>query len=303
MPFNTERHKEIYVKLSYASNPTHLRRIRAGLCLRCENKAVTKRFCLEHARKSVVEMKERYRVRKSGHLCVWCGDKLPADRVQITCEPCFSRRRKYNKKTKENFKKRGMCVDCGKPRDSALTRCSSCRTKKNKRDNSRYETRIAAGLCRYCGAMSLKNVKGFCEPCYMKYLAQIHLHSRRRWAELKEKLDTQGRRCAYSGLPLIVGVNASIDHRACVARHPDKKHEASNLHWVDARVNQMKLHFSEEEFLLLCSDVARFSKNRLDQIEPNNPLCASIRSPQRSTFFGRHKKPVSGISPTHRPKT
>jgi 5-methylcytosine-specific restriction endonuclease McrA len=48
--------------------------------------------------------------------------------------------------------------------------------------------------------------------CYLKDTAGRHLGSRRRWKELQELFERQGRRCALSGVPLTLGCDTEVDH-------------------------------------------------------------------------------------------
>lgn len=85
----------------------------------------------------------------------------------------------------------------------------------------------------------------------MKRRAKEYLGDAVRWPLLLKKLEQQKRRCALSGIPLVIGVNASIDHKLCQAKHPYDRLNRNNLHWVDIRVNKMKGALLLAEFLTL----------------------------------------------------
>lgn len=56
--------------------------------------------------------------------------------------------------------------------------------------------------------------------------------------KLLRQLELQQGKCAISGKPIILGVNASIDHIRPISQRPDLAFELSNLRWVDIKENQ-----------------------------------------------------------------
>lgn len=74
------------------------------------------------------------------------------------------------------------------------------------------------------------------------------------WRLLEQLLESQQRRCVYTGELLIPGINASLDHRIPVAQNGTD--EIGNLQWVTKRVNAMKSDCSHEEFIKLCRTIA-----------------------------------------------
>ena len=70
-------------------------------------------------------------------------------------------------------------------------------------------------------------------------------------AELRRILEEQDCRCAYTGKKLVIGDNASLDHKIPVSRGGAK--EPGNIHWVDWTVNtSFKNGLSHNNFLDLC---------------------------------------------------
>ena len=57
---------------------------------------------------------------------------------------------------------------------------------------------------------------------------------------MAKKLEDSDFRCVYSGLPLIPGDNASVDHALAVATHPERISDPNNLVWCDRDINAMK---------------------------------------------------------------
>ena len=65
--------------------------------------------------------------------------------------------------------------------------------------------------------------------------------------QLLELFKHQGGVCGYTGLPIVIGANASIDHK-----QPKSKggtDELQNLHWVHYQINMMKGDMDLLEFI------------------------------------------------------
>ncbi len=75
--------------------------------------------------------------------------------------------------------------------------------------------------------------------------------------DLLAKIESQGFRCALSGLP-ITPETASLDHIVPVSE--GGSHSVANLQWVHTSVNVMKARLSQMEFIETCKKVA--ARNR-----------------------------------------
>jgi 5-methylcytosine-specific restriction endonuclease McrA len=89
----------------------------------------------------------------------------------------------------------------------------------------------------------------YCRDCYLKHRAGYHFGDRSLWSALLEKLEQQAYRCPYTGEPLALGVNASIDHRLPASRYPEMKTDIANFDWVTKDINAAKGDRTPEEFL------------------------------------------------------
>lgn len=74
-------------------------------------------------------------------------------------------------------------------------------------------------------------------------------------AELHELWIAQNRKCALTGIPLIMGETASLDRI-----NSDKSYCPGNLQWVHKVINIMKNDFPEEVFIDMCRLVSEHRK-------------------------------------------
>jgi CRISPR/Cas system Type II protein with McrA/HNH and RuvC-like nuclease domain len=77
------------------------------------------------------------------------------------------------------------------------------------------------------------------------------LRSSHHWRAIRAKFEAQGGRCAYTGQPLILGLNDSLDHVYPVSRYPARAEDPANIEWTTREVNQMKRDRTPAEFLAL----------------------------------------------------
>lgn len=151
----------------------------------------------------------------------------------------------------------GLCQTCGKGPGPS---CDYCLDRHRKRTAVRVVERKAAGLCYRCAAplnlavnsTSIKYPQ--CTTCFMKATADHHLGGRHRWAELLQIFEKQEGCCAYTGELLILGDNASLDHK--IPRSRGGADEVDNLQWVTWTINDCKRNLTHDEFVALCRRVA-----------------------------------------------
>lgn len=149
-------------------------------------------------------------------------------------------------------------------------RCKSCENiirklhyKNNKQD---YITRNKEwikenklnGKCVRCTQQTMETSNSFCEKHFLQNISHKMLGTKTRWKELYELLKAQEYKCSYTGIPLILGKNASIDHIKPQIKYPELKYEISNLCWVDIVVNRMKRDLEVQQFIILCTKVAKY---------------------------------------------
>lgn len=91
--------------------------------------------------------------------------------------------------------------------------------------------------------------KNTCEVCTLKRIAYDQTGSWKNWKAIRDMFYQQGGCCAYTGLPLRIGDNATLDHLMPKSKGGDNS--LDNLHWVDMTVNRMKDTLTETEFINL----------------------------------------------------
>ena len=116
--------------------------------------------------------------------------------------------------------------------------------------------RRASGLCERCGTLKTEQQTpaACCEQCTLKRIATNLLKDMSRASELGEILAAQNNRCIYSGRLLVLGINASVDHKIPLSK--GGTHDRENLQWADYNVNRMKSDMEESEFLKLVGEIA-----------------------------------------------
>jgi len=146
----------------------------------------------------------------------------------------------YEIKNKDKIATRRRKLRLLKKKSNTCVRCSS------------------VDICNKKSILSGKKTKELlCVVCYLKRFSKKYLGRSTRWEEIEKMFNSQNGKCYYSGITLVIGDNASIDHR--VPRSKDGKNEISNLNFVDWRVNVMKRSLLEEDFIYICKKIAEIN--------------------------------------------
>ena len=140
--------------------------------------------------------------------------------------------------------------------------------------NDRAKRLMSQGYCVICGAVeSMESLKGagmfhqLCETCYLTKLAGRRLGHRSLWTALKQRLESQCRRCAYTGIKLILGENDSLDHIKPVHHFPNLRADPNNTEWVCREVNEMKRDRTPEEFLSIIRTILTYRGPRVLNVD------------------------------------
>lgn len=111
---------------------------------------------------------------------------------------------------------------------------------------------VAAGTCIDC-RRSAADVAQKCVTCWFRYAACRNAGGSKNGPTLEAIWHAQGGRCALTGVALVRGDGASVDHH--VPRSRGGTHDASNLRWVTRAANVAKNNLSDDDFLALCRNV------------------------------------------------
>lgn len=197
----------------------------------------------------VIIMKDIQKDNKVYRICYVCRKELELNADNF-----------YKNKTKE----KGFelcCKNCSKQRLAKYKQKQKTEQEKKKYNKYRNEWRklqSEKGLCKVCKQPHLPNQK----TCYKHYLADLsrkHLGSTKYWEKLDELFLKQNGKCAISGLPIQIGVNASIDHIKPLSKHPETLNQLSNLQWINSDINRMKLDMEFDQFLVLIRTILEYN--------------------------------------------
>jgi hypothetical protein len=133
--------------------------------------------------------------------------------------------------------------------------CRDCQNQINKKSKEQRLERKRRGQCRQCNVKRMKT-SSYCLYHYMKKIATKTTHDTSIGPALYKKYLDQHKQCYYTGLPIELGVNASIDHVHCQSRHGFWKSDIRNMVWTTKKLNSAKTDLDLGEFLRICELVA-----------------------------------------------
>jgi 5-methylcytosine-specific restriction endonuclease McrA len=113
-----------------------------------------------------------------------------------------------------------------------------------------------------CESCILKSEYGvFCKKHWFKDRSVTHTGTVKNWELLKQKLEDQNFQCYYTGELLIIGENASVDHRTPLSR--EGKTTMDNVVWCTIKINILKGDSTEDEFYDRIDKICEIRKARL----------------------------------------
>lgn len=176
---------------------------------------------------------------------------LEAERKCIKCEEI---------KPIELFVKRGqgykgVCKECYRSYHNNYAAANQSKLAVTRSFNR--NSRELKGLCRYCKLEAIPN-KRVCEKHYIidissKTLGVGNIDIAK---ELLRRFH-ENPYCPYTGDPLMLGVNAHLDHILSLKNRPDLKGDIDNVEWVSETANLSKNGFNKDEFIKFCKLVSR----------------------------------------------
>ena len=149
--------------------------------------------------------------------CRCCGKKLNTHIKTLHCRLCLRKESIRQKAKRVQARLENNCRRCFKPKESSRYQYAYCQLCKQREDYRRLQIR--------------------------KRLIQNAL----------SLLKDQNFHCNYTGIKLIQGVNASLDHK--IPRHRGGSNHINNLHWIDREINRMKGTLTHNEFLKTIQEI------------------------------------------------
>jgi len=232
------------------------RKIAEGLCSACNKPRGpwgTNTHCQECAEKARNRSSKNSDMRLNLGLCAEC--KKPIEdagrkRLCAACAPTVNKKLSGNRhKWRVNRAATGRCTECGGEREpgSEFRLCRGCRTSDNGKPWGSNK-----GVCHGCGGELDTNLR-HCSSCLIRQfvgnagLTAYHLPI------LLKKLKDQDNKCYYTGVPLVAGINLSIDHIIPKSSldYPGNRY-LPNIVWCDTTINKKKSVKSLEEFRKYC---------------------------------------------------
>jgi hypothetical protein len=265
-----------------------------GLCPLCgkQSPAPNRAHCQECADEDKLTKRARDTERLKVGICTVCGKRqcVPG---KSKCNKCATVANTARDDLRKINLASGLCSECGsRPSLPKKYRCKECTDAMRLKDAERRRRKIADGICgingcnesifrsvfckahwehnRSCQKERAAHLRSknlctscgknptndctLCESCHLKRAAKKYLGDKSHWVSLQDKFNSQQRRCVYSGIPLLIGQNASLDH--IIAKSKGGTNTIGNLQWVHIWINKMKNDLPHEEFLLLLDDFA-----------------------------------------------
>lgn len=251
---NRNKCQECLDKDNLKSSARFREKAQRGECYYCKSLAVAGgRLCQRHLDKRRAYDKDR---RSVG--CDKCGK--PREKGCL-CYGCWEKRMVYLKQRRDGRVAAKLCQFCSKPVLVGRL-CDECRINKRQARADLKLIRQQLGLCLKCGKEKFDGATR-CVTCFLKDIAHCHFGQRKLYVKLFEILDRQNGFCPYTGEKLVLGQNATLDHKVSRARGGSS--DLFNLQWVykgDFDVNWMKGMMSEEEFFVAIKKIYHFVKQK-----------------------------------------
>ena len=222
--------------------------VAAGLCVRCRkpHDGHSQR-CRSCTAACVDSNRMNKRAARASEQCVEC--RAPWKGETLRCPDCKLRQSaRWARRTESDH-----CSRCGNLKDGTHHTCAACRETMREASNRRRQKYRDDGKCVQCG-QPRTGPSLYCDEHILKTAAYRWLDAIHQWPALAELLACQQGRCAYTGEQLVLGSNASLDHK--VPRSRGGPNSIENVHWVAWKINRMKTDLSHDEFVGICKLIA-----------------------------------------------
>lgn len=194
------------------------------------------------------EQRKQYLREYRSRVCESCGG---SKEVAGYCRSCWAKRTERRKQLTTEKKSRGECITCTNLVAQGKAKCDSCQAKARQQRTAREAKRKEQGLCLLCGKCESKGSSNRCEQCFCKEIASWHFKEAARWRDIYDVFIEQKGKCPFTKQSLVLGHNASLDHKLPKSRGGSDEKE--NLQWVYSdgvvNINTMKWNMTDKEFL------------------------------------------------------
>lgn len=158
--------------------------------------------------------------------------------------------RQKERVNKQNFydahRSQGLCLECVNPVAEGKARCEACLTRRRAKRKERLTQATETGKCGSCCTLEAIQGNRLCVKCYLRSISVSHFGTTRLWEQLLHKFNEQNSRCALSGFPLTLGVDAELD--PILPKGIGGSELIANTQWVLHVVNRMKDKLLEDDF-------------------------------------------------------
>ena len=203
--------------------------------------------------------------------CKDCGVERGESGTTVFCRACANRRnqRAYTRRerSRQQWRAGGDCVcnGCGgQLPDAAFKRCFACRsyarTHYATSAPSRKARKQALGTCVVCRKPALRPSR-YCQQHFLENILRKRRIPSGDYDSFWAKLEAQHFLCFYTGIELVPGRNASLDHRIPTSRGGSPT-DPENCVWCDRLVNAFKNDLTEDEFIERCRIVVALASKR-----------------------------------------
>lgn len=174
-------------------------------------------------------------------LCNSCGSRM-SDKAFKTCDRCRDQ-------TSERLNRHLMSTPRAPQKLSA-----QALSKRRSAASIRKSRKASSGICFVCRQPKMQASR-YCKAHWLDNTLRRYGFGRHQHDAMWAKLEAQEFRCYYSGVSLVPGVNASLDHLIPRSRGGDPTDE-ENCVWCDRLMNSFKNDLTEAEFVERCKAVA-----------------------------------------------
>jgi predicted Rdx family selenoprotein len=222
----------------------------------------------------------KVKMKKDGR-CVECGNERNSTSI-VYCSECRDKHTKMSYQNKKKIRQTAtdICNYCFKPCKGKV--CDICKEKQRIYRQKRRNTFITNGMCDICGSETINGKK--CHKHYLQVASKTAFGTTIHWEYLFELLKKQNFKCWYSGTPLSLGINTSIEHKNSLAKNSNAK-IIDNVVWADLQINLCKRDLSASEFIELCKRVVLNSEKRALECVEQPALVGALKRKKFSNII------------------